>query len=85
MIVELPFSPPPFSPLCDFNYDRDNEKYRGKDEYETDPRAVILCKIMDGKVFKNAFWAEKQKGGNDTKCYEVSWCELQKLKKRFCE
>lgn len=83
--VKVPPSPPFLYSFGCPNCGCDNKKCRGNEEYETDPRAIIFCKIMDGKVFKNVFWDEKQEGSNDTKRYEVSWSEFQKLKKRFHE
>lgn len=84
-IIEFPFSPPPLGPLCNFNYDCNNKDCRGKDKYKTEPMAIILCKIIDAKILENTLCAEKHKCSGNSKRYEITWGELQELKKRFCD
>lgn len=82
-LFEYSFSPPPLYPPCEFNADCDGQECTCEDKYDTEPRAIILCKVIDAQKLKDAFGCKKEKGKNKTNRYEITWSEFQELKKRF--
>jgi len=63
-----------------------SEKQRDRyDKTKAEPRAIVLCKVVDAKVFQNPIWAAEKKGGEYGNCYEVSWSEIQKLQQHVEE
>lgn len=69
----VPFSPDDlFAPISKAQCDAHNKR-------QPKPRALILCKVRDAKVFQSPIWAEQEKGGEYGNYHEVSWCEVQKL------
>lgn len=54
-----------------------NEQYDGCNKNKPDPLAVVLCKIINANIFQNTVCGKQQKGGNQSKCYEIPWSELQ--------
>lgn len=61
-------------------YTEQNKRY---DKNESDPLAIVLCKVINADLFQPAIWAKQQKGSDYSKRYEVSWSELQDLQKSF--
>lgn len=84
-LIEFPFLPPSFGPLCEFNEACSAKECEGKNQNDTQPRAIILCKLQNTQFFENAFRTEQQKGCGGTKRYEITWGELQKIKQKFCD
>lgn len=82
-LIEFPFYPPAFDPLCKFNGNCDNDECRGKQKYDAKPRAIILCKIKNTYDLESFFGTKNQKCRSDTNRYEITWSELQKIKNRL--
>lgn len=73
----VPYSPDDlFAPISKAQCDAYNKRH-------AKPRALILCKVRDAKVFQSPIWAEQKKGGECGDCYEVSWGEIQKLQEHI--
>jgi hypothetical protein len=62
---------------------RHNEEARSDDQSETQPRAIVLCKLNETNLLKKLLGREQQYGSHDPECYQVTWGELQELKDAF--
>ena len=76
----VPF-PSDSEPAPNSGQQRGGQKRQGQDENEANPRAIVLCKVVYSENLKEVFSAEQQKGSGQTERYEITWPELQKLKK----
>ena len=47
------------------------------DERQTEPLAIVLCKVTDAKAVRKAFGKDQEQTAKQTDCCQVSWCELQ--------
>jgi len=54
---------------------------KGQDKHKANPRAIVLCKVVYSENLQEFFPAEKKKGSGQTERYEITWPELQELKK----
>lgn len=79
----FPSPPPSLYPVKDVGTYTDSEKSHGSNEYDSEPRAIILCKVKDAKMLEKALGAEKKKGREDAQRYEIAWSELEELKNRL--
>ena len=52
---------------------------------KTEMCAIILCKIVNIQFFQEIFIPKQQKGGGDSKCYEITWGELQTVQEKLYE
>jgi len=46
-------------------------------------RAIILCKLINAKELEPLIGSENKKGGDNSKRYEITWCEFQEIQKRL--
>ena len=83
--IILPLSPPVSYERKCVCENRHKEKGHCDDEYKSNNRSIILCKLKDTQLLKCFFAGKEQKGGNTSECYEISWSELQELKERLCK
>ena len=60
---------------------RHDKKSAGDDQSETEPRAVVLCKLNETDLLKELLRRKQQHGGHKAECYQVTWRELQDLKR----
>lgn len=74
---------PYFMKDCSCPKDAD-DYYRGY-KGQSDIRAIVLCKVVNTKVFQSPLWAKKQKSSDYGNCYKIGWGELQKINKIFYE
>lgn len=70
-------------PLQDGYGTIDEPQDRGHDEDAAEPRAIIVCKLIEADFLKERFGAEQEHGGNQSKCYEVSWSKLEDIKREL--
>ena len=80
-LIEFPIFPPLFDPFCNFDGYCNDEKCRRKEEYDTQPRAIILCKLINTDSVKKFITTEQQNGSGNAKYYQITWRELQEIKK----
>jgi hypothetical protein len=70
----------PYTP-GDYYAPVDKEQCRSYDECEADPRAIVLCKVIDVRLFQQTRRSIKKECGNQAQPKEISWTELQILQK----
>jgi hypothetical protein len=71
-------------PLYDYYAPIYQEQRESQKKEKTEPRAIILCKVVEAKPLQKIVRAEQQKGCGQAKRYEVAWSELHDLHKSFC-
>ncbi len=63
-------------------YDEDRSR---KNKSKTNPKAVVLCKVVDAKLLEKLFFPKQQEGRSRSHCYQITWGELQDLCNRLCD
>lgn len=48
-------------------------------ECNTEPLAIVLCKLKDAESFRKLVIDKQKYPAKDTDCYQVSWSQLQRL------
>ena len=48
-----------------------------------EPHAIVLCKIVNSEPFEQFVRQKKKQGGDDSKRYEITWSELQKIQQHL--
>src|SRR5882724_1311088 len=81
--IGLPFPPPTFNEGKRISENGDYEQYNCNNEDKPKNRAVILCKLKYTDELEKFLIGKKQEGSYDTKRYEITWSELQKLEERL--
>ncbi len=82
LIVISPSSP--FFDEADYiGGDRDNKKRHCDNKRQTESRAIILCKLRNADLLEELATWEKEYGCYNSKCYKITWGELQEFKKRL--
>jgi hypothetical protein len=61
------------------------KKHAGCKEGSSNPRAIVLCKLIKTESLDDWFRTKEKDGRNECQCYEVSWREFQELKRSLRE
>ncbi|MEN9865619.1 MAG: hypothetical protein RL748_1209 [Pseudomonadota bacterium] len=79
--IELSPSPPFFDEADYIGGNRDNKKRHGDNKGKAENRAIILCKLRNTDLLKELATWKKEDSRHKAERYEITWCELQELKK----
>ncbi|GAB5605379.1 hypothetical protein TK5_14590 [Sideroxyarcus sp. TK5] len=83
--IEISPSSPFFYKVDYIGGNRDDKKRHGDNKGKAENRPIILCKLRNADLFKElATWKKKDSSHNSER-YEITWRELQELKKRLCD
>lgn len=81
--IELPLSPPCFGESESIGSDGHNKEGNGNNEGKPKHRAAVLCKLKYADSLEKLIARKKQESGHGADRYEITWCELQELKRRL--
>jgi hypothetical protein len=82
--IEVPFYTQ-FLDGVDDLYCHGHNKHCARDNQgQPQARAVVLCKLKHANELELFLAGKEKKGGYGTKSYQITWGELQDLKKRLC-
>ena len=74
--IELPMTPPP-SNECEYVDRNRNSEEDGRDnKSKPKSRTIVLGKLKNANALEDLIVNEKQEGGYDPKCYEITWRKL---------
>jgi len=63
------------------NENVDSPDNRREEKRNTQPMAVIFCKLKKAHSLQGAFRKEEEQSAEEGDCQKVTWCQLQELKK----
>tara|TARA_R110002072_G_C7730248_1_gene515683 strand:+ start:137 stop:691 length:555 start_codon:yes stop_codon:yes gene_type:complete len=72
-------------PYCasDFYAAVNSKKAQRCDERNSDPLAVVLCKLVDGEGLSEAVWDDEKQETTESDCCQISWWQLHGIKERL--
>jgi len=60
-----------------------SEQDADDNQEQEEMRAIILCKLINAKEPESLIRTENKKGSDNSKRYEITWCEFQEIQKRL--
>ena len=52
---------------------------------DSDSRAVVFCYVTDANLLRQFCGSEQQESHNERDCYQVAWCDLERIKRMLEE
>lgn len=83
--IEIPLPPPGFDEAERIIGCGNNEHRYSENQGKAKNRAIILCKLKHSNELEKFLAGKEKNCGYHTKCYEITWRELQELKNNLCE
>lgn len=79
--IEDPLTPPALDEVYSVDSNGNSKKGTGGNQSKAKNRAIILCKLKSSNELEKFLSGKEKACGHNAKCYEITWRELQDLKK----